>query len=63
MFQKNLQNEIAASPMDLTWTSMIDGGWDQRASGKAYNSLSGSVVFVGPRTNKVCGLLVYYSKR
>jgi hypothetical protein len=63
----NLQNEIAASPMDLTLnkakvTLMIDGGWDQRASGKAYNSSSGRVVSVGPRTNKVCGL-VYYSKR
>ena len=63
----NLQNEIAASPMDLTLnkakvTLMIDGGWDQRASGKAYNSLSGRVVSVGPGTNKVCGL-VYYSKR
>jgi hypothetical protein len=43
-------------------TLMMDGGWDQRASGKAYNSSSGRVVSVGPRTNKVCGL-VYYSKR
>jgi hypothetical protein len=41
---------------------MMDAGWDQRASGKVYNSSSGQVVYVGPRTNKVCGL-VYYSKR
>ncbi len=66
IIDKNLQNDIAASPMDLTLnkarvTLMIDGGWDQRASGKAYNSSSGRVVSVGPRTN-VCGL-VYYSKR
>jgi hypothetical protein len=64
---QNLQNEIAVSPMDLTLnraklTLMMDGGWDQPASGKAYNTLSGRLVSVGPRTNKVCGL-VYYSKR
>lgn len=67
IINQNLQNEIAVSPMDLTLkkakvTLMMDGGWDQRASGKAYNSSSGRVVSVGPRTNKVCGL-VYYSKR
>jgi hypothetical protein len=65
--KQNLQNEIAVSPMDLTLnrakvTLMMDGGWDQRASRKAYNSSSGRLVSVGPRTNKVCGL-VYYSKR
>jgi hypothetical protein len=41
---------------------MMDGGWDQRASGKAYNSSSGCVVSVGGYTKKVCEL-VYYSKR
>jgi hypothetical protein len=40
-------------------TLMMDGGWDQRASGKAYNR---PVVSVGAQTNKVC-YLVYYSKR
>jgi hypothetical protein len=64
-FNQNLKNEIAVSPMDLTLnkakvTLMIDGGWDQKC--KAYNSLSGRVVSIGPRTHKVCGL-VYYSKR
>jgi hypothetical protein len=63
----NLQNEIAVSPMDLTLnrakvTLMMNGGWDQRASGKAYNSSSGRLVSVGSRTNTVCGL-AYYSKR
>jgi hypothetical protein len=63
----NLQKEISLSPMDLELnkakvTLMMDGRWDQRASGKAYNSASGLVVSVGPRTNKVCGL-VYYSNR
>ena len=67
IIRSNLQKEIALSPMDLELnkaklTLMMDGGWDQRASGKAYNSSSGRVVSVGPRTNKVCGL-VYYSKR
>jgi hypothetical protein len=41
---------------------MMNGGWDQRASGKAYNSSSGRLVSVGSRTNTVCGL-AYYSKR
>jgi hypothetical protein len=66
----NLQKEITLSPMDLELnkakakvTLMMDGGWDQRASDKAYtNSSSGRVVSIGPRTNKVCGL-VYHSKR
>jgi hypothetical protein len=63
----NLQKEIALSPMDLELnkaklTLVMDGGCDQRASGKSYNSSPGRVVSAGPRTNKVCGL-VYYSKR
>jgi hypothetical protein len=67
IISSNLQKEIALSPMDLELnkakvTLMMDGGWDQRASGRAYNSSSVRVVSVGPRTNKVCGL-VYYSKR
>jgi hypothetical protein len=67
IINSNLQKEIALSPMDLELnkaklTLMMDGGWDQRASGKSYNSSSGRVLSVGPRTNKVCGL-VYYSKR
>jgi hypothetical protein len=41
--KKNLENEIAESPWDTVLekaklTFMMDGGWDQRASGKAYNS-------------------------
>jgi hypothetical protein len=64
--KENLQEEISLSPMDLELnkakvTLMMDGGWDRRASGRAFNSLSGRVVSVGPLTNKVCGL-VYYSK-
>jgi hypothetical protein len=43
-------------------TLMMGGGWDQRASGKAYNSASRRHVSVGARTNKVVAL-VYYSKR
>jgi hypothetical protein len=67
IIRSNLQKEIALSPMDLELnkakvTLMMDGGWDQPASRKAYNSSSGRVVSIGPRTNKVCGL-VYYSKR
>jgi hypothetical protein len=42
-------------------TLMMDGGWDQRASGKAYNSASRCHLSVGGRTNKVCAL-IYYSK-
>ncbi len=64
---KNLRDEIALSPMNnelqkAKLTLMMDGGWDQRASGKAYNSASGHHVSVGGQTNKVCAL-VYYSKR
>ena len=64
---KNLRDEIALSPMNddlqkAQLTLLMDGGWDQRASGKAYNSSSGRHVSVGGRTNKVCAL-VYYSKR
>jgi hypothetical protein len=67
IISSSLQKEIALSPMDLELnkakvTLMMDGGWDQRAFGRAYNSSSGRVVSVSPRTNKVCGL-VYYSKR
>jgi hypothetical protein len=43
---ENLKNEITLSPMKdelkkAKLTLMMDGGWDQRASGKAYNSASG----------------------
>jgi hypothetical protein len=67
IMKKNLENEIAESPWDYVLekaklTLMMDGGWDQRASGKAYNSSSGCVVSVGGCTQKVC-FLVYYSKR
>jgi hypothetical protein len=67
IIKENLQEEISLSPMDLELnkakvTLMLDGGWDQRASGRAFNSSSGRVVSVGPLTNKVCGL-VYYSNR
>jgi hypothetical protein len=67
IIKENLQEEISLSPMDLELnkakvTLMMDGGWDQQASGRAFNSSSGRVVSVGPLTNKVCGL-VYYSKR
>jgi hypothetical protein len=67
IIKKNLENEIAVSPWDTDLekaklTFMMDGGWDQRASGKAYNSSSGRVVSVGGYTGKVC-YLVYYSKR
>jgi hypothetical protein len=63
----NLQKEIFLSPMDLELnkakvTLTMDGWWDQQASGKAYNSSSGRVVSVGPRTNKVRGIM-YYSQR
>jgi hypothetical protein len=36
---------------------LMDGGWDQRASGKAYNSAAGRHVSVGGQTNKVCALV------
>jgi hypothetical protein len=53
IIKDNLQKEILLSPMDLELskakvTLMMDGGWDQQASGKAYNSSSGRVVSVGP---------------
>jgi hypothetical protein len=62
IIKENLQEEIALSPMDLERnkakvTLMMDGGWDQQASGRAFNSSSGRVVSVGPLTNKVCGLV------
>jgi hypothetical protein len=55
---ENLKNGIALSPKNdklkkAKLTLMMDGGWDQRASGKAYNSSSGRHVSVGARTNKV----------
>jgi hypothetical protein len=67
IIKENLQEEISLSSMDLELNKakvalMMDGGWDQRASGRAFNSSSGQVVSAGPLTNKVCGL-VYYSKR
>jgi hypothetical protein len=66
ILEENMLDEIAASPMDLVLnkamlTMLSDGGWDQRASGKAYDSTSGRVVSVGGLTRKVCHL-VYYSK-
>jgi hypothetical protein len=66
IIEENLKKEIALSPMNkelqqAKLTLMMDGGWDQRASGKAYNSASGRHVSIGGRTNKVCAL-VYYSK-
>jgi hypothetical protein len=50
--EQNLRDEISMSPMNADLrrymiTLMMDGGWDQRASGKAYNSNSGRVVSVG----------------
>jgi hypothetical protein len=52
IIKKNLENEIAESPRDSVLkkaklTLMTDGGGDQRASGKAYNSSSGHVVSIG----------------
>jgi hypothetical protein len=67
IMKKNLEKEIAESQWDTVLvkaelTFMMDGGWDQRASRRAYNSSSGRVVSVGGYTNKVC-YLVYYSIR
>jgi hypothetical protein len=64
---KRILEQIALSPMNedlqkAKFTLLMDGGWDQRASGKAYNSASGHHVSVEDQTNKVC-VLVYYSKR
>jgi hypothetical protein len=53
-----MSNELKKAKLTL----MVDGGWDQRASGKAYNSASGRHVSLGARTTKVVAL-VYYSKR
>jgi hypothetical protein len=41
IMRQNLQDEIALSPMNTTInqaevTLMMDGGWNKRASGKAY---------------------------
>jgi hypothetical protein len=63
ILKENLQNEISAtSPMDTTLNKAklmltMDPGWDQRASGNAYNSSSGCFLSVGGRTKKVCALL------
>jgi hypothetical protein len=51
IMKKNLENEIAERPWDTVLekaklTFMMDGGWDQRASGKVYKSFSGRVVLV-----------------
>jgi hypothetical protein len=67
ILRENLQSKIAVSPMDTTLNKvklilMMDGGWDQRTSDKAYNNSSGCIVSVGGRTKKVCAL-VYYCKR
>jgi hypothetical protein len=67
ILEENMIAEIAASPLDpvlkrAMLTMLMDGGWDQRASGKAYDSCSGRVIGVGGITRKVCHL-VYYSKR
>jgi hypothetical protein len=64
---ENLKNEIALSPMNdelkkAKLTLLRDRGWDQRASGKAYNSASGRHVSVRAWTNKAVAL-VYYSKQ
>jgi hypothetical protein len=52
IMKKNLENEISESQWDTVLEKaklifMMDGGWDQRASGKAYNSSSGRVVSAG----------------
>ena len=62
IIDKNLRDEIALSPLDIELNRakvplLMDGGWDQRASGRAYNSCSGRVVSVGGRTKKVCYLV------
>jgi hypothetical protein len=67
ILKENLQNESAISLIGTALnkaklTLMVRGGWDQRASCKAYNSSSGLVVSVGSSTKKVCAL-VYYSTR
>jgi hypothetical protein len=67
ILRENLLEEIAASPWNDTikrfmLALLMDGGWDQRASGNAYNSASGRQISVGAMTKKVC-FLVYFSKR
>jgi hypothetical protein len=67
IIKENLQAKIDIIPINreqskAMLTLMMDGGWDQHASGKTYNSASGRVVSIRPRTGKVCGL-VYYSRR
>jgi hypothetical protein len=67
IIEQNLQDEIAVSEWDTILnkakvTVCLDAGWDQRASGKAYNSASGRVVGVGGETKKVVALQ-YYSRR
>lgn len=67
IIEHNLQNKIAVSEWDTLLkkakvTVCLDAGWDQRASGKAYNSASGRVVGVGGETKKVIALQ-YYSRR
>ncbi len=67
IIEQNLQDEIAVSEWDTVLkkakvTMGVDAGWDQRASGKAYNSASGRVVGVGGETKKVVALQ-YYSRR
>ena len=62
IIEKNLQNEIAVSEWDTILnkakvTVCLDAGWDQRASGKAYNSASGRVVGVGGETKKLVTVL------
>jgi hypothetical protein len=67
IISKNLEEEIALSKIDpilnqAKITLLMDGGWDQRASGKAYNSsLSGRHVSVGGETKRVVNL-IYFSK-
>ena len=61
ILKENVDNENAISPVDpvlnkAKGTLMMDGGWDQHASGKAYNSSSGRLVSVGGKTKKVCYL-------
>ncbi len=57
IIEQNLQDEIAVSEWDTVLkkakvTMGVDAGWDQRASGTAYNSASGRVVGVGGDTKR-----------
>jgi hypothetical protein len=52
IMKQNLENEIAVSLSNTVLDKaklalMMDGGWDQCVSSKAYNSSSGGVVSVG----------------